>query len=160
TRSWQARRCGRKGQKARHTDPAGLLPGLRNDGSNPGRICPGTGTRSPSGNAKKEGREVGKHRTVKGSPPDPRVGIDEKIAGLLRQCWRLGLGTRFCCQGDNPPEEWGESRAYITFQDWRQALLFAAAAGPMAWSERAHGQRDRESRSCPEPWRWAWWHWR
>jgi hypothetical protein len=94
------------------------------------------------------------HPAVKIMPPDPdpRVEIDVRMVGLILECWRLGLATRFCCQGDPHLE------AYITFGAPWQALLFAAAAGPMAWDTRTHRRREREN-PPGEPWRWSWWRW-
>jgi hypothetical protein len=40
------------------------------------------------------------------------------------------------------------------------ATWFAAAAGPMAWDDKQHRQRDRETPGHREPWRWSWWQWR
>jgi hypothetical protein len=93
-------------------------------------------------------------------PPghDPRIEIDAGIAGLIRECWRLGLKTRYCCQGDATADD-ATGLAYIAFADLRSAALFAALAGPMSWSERTHKIRDRETHHRREPWRWAWWQW-
>src|SRR5262249_21657217 len=80
------------------------------------------------------------HPTVKLRPPnpDPRVEINAGIAGLIQECWRLGLQTRYCCQGDHRCE------AYIMFTSPWPAILFTGAAAPAAWSARAHGRRDPE----------------
>jgi hypothetical protein len=95
-----------------------------------------------------------KHPAVKLRPPnpDPRVEIDAGIAGLIRECWRLGLQTRYCCQGD------ADREAYIMFTAAWQAILFAGAAGPVAWAERTYRHRDKET-PPREPWRWSWWRW-
>jgi hypothetical protein len=96
------------------------------------------------------------HQTVRLIPPDPDPGvaIDVGIAPLIHQCWRLGLHTNNCCEGDNSHD------AYISFRERWQAELFAAAAGPFAWNDRVQRRRDRESAGRPEAWRWSWWRWR
>jgi hypothetical protein len=83
------------------------------------------------------------------------VAIDARIAGLIRHCWRLGLETTYCCQGDDRQPEgahplsgrYTAALAYISFRARWQAILFIGAAGPHAWS--------RKYRRYDEPYRWT-----
>lgn len=40
----------------------------------------------------------------------PGIDVDRKIAAIVKHCWRLGLATLGCCQGDPEP---GESEAAV-----------------------------------------------
>ncbi|HUE74570.1 MAG TPA: hypothetical protein VMP01_27125 [Pirellulaceae bacterium] len=102
------------------------------------------------------------HKSVRLTPPDPKVDIDAEIAGLVKQCWRLGLITTHCCQGDadyqgqTGPGGGRLELAYVSFGDAVSALIFAAAAGPMAWSYETHRKRDRERSELAKRWSWDW----
>ena len=70
------------------------------------------------------------------------VPIDERIAPLIEQLWRLGFQTRFCCEGDDPAVRsqkpllhgyGGTAAAYILFSSYVEACLFASLAGPVSW---------------------------
>lgn len=87
-------------------------------------------------------------------PPELRTKsaqIDEKIAGLVELCWRLGLRTQYCCEGDpTPPEafapksgKYGRGLAYITFSSSLEAMVFTATAGPVAWDWKVYQQHQR-----------------
>src|SRR5690349_2167046 len=94
------------------------------------------------------------HKTKRMMPPnpDPHVEIDVEIAGLIKECWRLGLVTTLSCQG-SPTH-----LAYIAFRQGWHALLFVGVAGPHAWGVKVQRLRDRET-PASEPWRWEHWRW-
>jgi len=104
-------------------------------------------------------------------PPNLMVEIDAGIAGLVQQCWRVGLDTRFSCQGDDRPiidddyinasRRWEPGhavagQAYIAFGSLLDAALFIGAAGPTAWTPRDHRQRHAERPPGTERWTWDW----
>lgn len=69
-----------------------------------------------------------KHPTKAMPLPDGRAAIDVKIAPLIGQCWRLGLRTRYSCQGDATTEPRRTQAAYISFESALDALLFVGLA--------------------------------
>ncbi|HTR51104.1 MAG TPA: hypothetical protein VMJ10_10390 [Kofleriaceae bacterium] len=89
---------------------------------------------------------------------DPRVEVDEKIAPLIKECWRVGLRTLNSCQG-NADQTKETSAAYIMFASPLEAIVFAALAGPMSWSQPTRRRRGDEIVGSGEAWRWAhaWW---
>jgi hypothetical protein len=60
--------------------------------------------------------------------PDARIAIDVRIAPLIAECWRLGLRTRYSCQGDQVAEPRRAHAAYISFESALDALLFVGLA--------------------------------
>jgi len=78
--------------------------------------------------------------------------IDQQMAPLIRELWRLGFRAEFCCQGDPPvgagmhsraPEQGAEQPAYISFATALEALLFASLAGPPSWDRREDQRRSQ-----------------
>jgi hypothetical protein len=95
--------------------------------------------------------------------------IDQHIAPLIRELWRLGFATTHCCQGDMDVDETGAPyadgrssgrAAYISFTSWVQAALFASLAGPPSWHSTFHDntsqRRHRDVPIAPQPWRYHW----
>jgi len=81
------------------------------------------------------------HQTVDMLPPRGTIEIDVEIAPLIAECWRLGLMTRYCCQGQkiDRPQASGDraawsayysGRAYIAFKSPLATMVFLALASP------------------------------
>jgi len=87
-----------------------------------------------------------------------RIDIDQGIADLIRVCWRRGLRTRHCCQGDARDRGDGyvlhgqpgyTDLAYIQFESALEAAVFVARAGPFAWLRKDHVLRHAEYAPSP-----------
>ncbi len=86
---------------------------------------------------------MSRHPQVRVRSPLPgpaRISVDEEMAPLLAEVWRLGLLTWASCQ------DWGDGTAQIVF-------VFAEDAHRFAWlgvgEETPAGWRFKES---PNPW--------
>jgi hypothetical protein len=80
--------------------------------------------------------------------------IDDRMAPLIGHLWRLGFTTNFCCEGEVGDD--AMNQAYISFGSGVEACLFASLAGPLAWNDKTHRQRNREQASGTEHWSGAW----
>lgn len=65
-----------------------------------------------------------RHKTVSISYRRIKADIDVEIVPLIRELWRLGIRTNFCCQGEGGLEVGGPGSAYIQFADSPSAEYF------------------------------------
>jgi hypothetical protein len=100
-----------------------------------------------------------KHKATAVHAPDgSSIEVDAKLLVLVQQCWRLGLATRACCQGDpepapdaprpardGTPDHPAARQAYIAFSTSLHAMAFAASAGPTAWGSAKLGSRRTDA---------------
>jgi len=67
-----------------------------------------------------------KHPTTKLVPPKLQVEVDTQLVPLVKHCWRLGLTTRYCCQGTPDPANVGPiGLGYIGFDSVLAATVFS-----------------------------------
>lgn len=76
------------------------------------------------------------HPTTKLVPPKLDVEIDTQLAPLVKHCWRLGLATRYCCQGSPERETVGSAGlGYISFDSVLAATVFCGLVAVLRGDE-------------------------